>query len=69
MGKGLQDILKNSGEMKVSINGQVVIWVWDYTNNIPRNKSEMTELELKVNRKERAKYVLANNKNHKSAKK
>ena len=49
MGKGLQKILKTYGEMKVSDNkGNTVTHVWDYANDGPRIKSEMTKEEIKA---------------------
>ena len=68
MGKGLQNVLKNSGEMKVSENGESVVWVWDYVKDEPRKKSEMTKSELQENKKARETWRTGNNKNHKCAK-
>lgn len=44
---GLQKILKLHGEVKVKgQNGETVVWVWDYMNDKPRKKSEMTKQEI-----------------------
>lgn len=43
---GLQKILKIHGEMKVNDT----VWVWDYANNCPKLKSEMTKAEYKRNK-------------------
>lgn len=47
---GLQDLLKTYGKMKVGN----VLWVWDYSTDKPRKKSEMTKQELAAS--EKAKY-------------
>lgn len=48
---GLQKILKEYGTVKVKGNdGTVVVWMWDYENDVPRRKSEMTAKELRANR-------------------
>lgn len=39
---GLQNLCKLYGKMKVGN----VLWVWDYVNDKPRKKSEMTKAEL-----------------------
>jgi len=52
MGQGLQNILKIYGEMIVrGQDGREVVWVWDYKNNKPRIKSEMTKEEIKESEK------------------
>jgi len=38
-----------------SADGTKVVWVWDYANDKPRLKSEMTKEEIKAI--ERAKYL------------
>jgi hypothetical protein len=60
MGKGLQNILKSYGEMKISSEGKTVIWVWDYANDKARIKSEMTKEEISAS--EKAKYMNFNQK-------
>ena len=47
MGQGLEMVLKIHGE----IHAGDVIWVWDYTNDCPRKKSEMTTSEYRKNKK------------------
>lgn len=44
---GLQTVLKIHGE----IHAGDVIWVWDYTNDCPKKKSEMTKAEYRANKK------------------
>lgn len=48
---GLQRVLKQYGTMNVG----GVIWVWDYANDRPRIKSEMTAEEIKES--ERVKWM------------
>jgi len=48
---GLQRILKDHGFMNV--NG--VMWAWDYVNDLPRIKSEMTKDEISASEKIRRK--------------
>ena len=44
---GLQRLLKMYGEMKIANSeGKSVLWAWDYKNDKPRIKSEMTKQEL-----------------------
>lgn len=45
------------GSMKVTADGKSVTWVWDYANDRPRLKSEMTKDELAAS--EKAKYEQA----------
>jgi hypothetical protein len=53
---GLAMICKMYGQMIVTDeNGKKVIWVWDYANDKPRLKHEMTKEELAAS--ERAKYT------------
>lgn len=47
MANGLQQVLKIHGE----IHAGDVVWVWDYVNNCPRKKSEMTKAEYRANKK------------------
>ncbi len=57
MGKGLQTLLKMYGEMKMyDTKGNSITHVWDYANDIPRIKEEMTEQEIKAS--EKAKWVI-----------
>ena len=43
---GLARICKMYGSMEVSdANGEKVIWLWDYANDKPRLKEEMTKEE------------------------
>ena len=47
MGQGFQRILKIYGEMKVTdSNGNSVTHVWDYANDKPQIKGEMTKEEI-----------------------
>ena len=52
---GLARILKMYGEMTVQSEGKSVLWVWDYANDKPRIKSEMTKEELEAS--EHAKWI------------
>lgn len=47
MADGLQQVLKIHGE----IHAGDVVWVWDYKNDCPRKKSEMTKSEYRANKK------------------
>jgi len=47
MANGLQKVLKIHGE----IHAGDVVWVWDYTNDCPKKKSDMTAAEYKANKK------------------
>ena len=52
---GLQKILKSHGEMHITdAAGKKTVWLWDYANNKPRIKSEMTGEEIAAS--ERAKW-------------
>lgn len=44
---GLQKILKTHGEIKAGD----VLWVWDYANNCPKKRTDMTDQEYKDNKK------------------
>lgn len=46
-------MLKLFGKMEVISDGKKVIWVWDYANDKPRIKSEMTKEEILVSNKAR----------------
>jgi major membrane immunogen (membrane-anchored lipoprotein) len=53
---GLQKILKQVGSMIVTgEDGKNVVWLWDYANDKPRLKSEMTKKEIKAS--EKAKFL------------
>jgi hypothetical protein len=43
---GLAKILKTYGSIKVIQNGKTVTWLYDYKNDKPRLKSEMTKQEI-----------------------
>ena len=44
---GLARICKMYGSMEVSdANGKKVIWLWDYANDKPRLKTEMSKSEI-----------------------
>jgi major membrane immunogen (membrane-anchored lipoprotein) len=45
---GLQRVLRITGEMTIKADGKSVTWVWDYANEKPRIKSEMTKEEIKA---------------------
>jgi major membrane immunogen (membrane-anchored lipoprotein) len=47
------------GSFKVSQNGKTVTWLYDYKNDKPRLKSEMTQEE--INESEKAKYQMIKN--------
>lgn len=52
---GLSKICKYYGRMEVIDNqGNKVLWLYDYVNEKPRLKSEMTKEEIKAS--EKAKY-------------
>lgn len=56
MGQGFQIILKIYGEMKATdSNGNSVTHVWDYANDKPRIKGEMTKDEIAAS--EKAKWM------------
>lgn len=48
---GLAKICKLYGSLKVKQNGKTVVWLYDYVNDKPRLKSEMTEQEIKESEK------------------
>lgn len=53
---GLARICKMYGSMEVKDqHGKKVTWLWDYVNNKPRLKSEMTQDEIKAS--EKAKWM------------
>ena len=53
---GLANICKMYGSVVVTDNnGNEVTWLWDYANNKPRLKSEMTAEEIKAS--EMAKWM------------
>ena len=54
---GLAQICKMYGSIEVSdASGKKVTWVWDYKNNKPRLKSEMTKEE--ISESEKAKWSI-----------
>jgi hypothetical protein len=59
---GLQKILKAYGDAKVTSGGKTVVWTWDYVNDKPRIKSEMTKEEIMAS--EKAKYKPVGDNNH-----
>lgn len=49
---GLQRILKAHGSIKATNEkGKTVTWLWDYANDKPRLKHEMTKDEITVSEK------------------
>ena len=53
---GLARICKMYGSIEVSdANGKKVTWIWDYANDKPRIKSEMTKEEIMAS--EKAKWI------------
>ena len=53
---GLAKLCKLYGSMKVTdAHGKTITWVWDYANDKPRLKSEMTKEELMAS--EKAKWL------------
>jgi hypothetical protein len=49
---GLANICKMYGSMEMSdANGNKVTWLWDYANDKPRLKSEMTKDEIAASEK------------------
>ncbi len=54
---GLKKILKATGGMIVEgEDGTKAVWVWDYKNDKPKLKSEMTKDEIKENEKLKFEY-------------
>lgn len=48
----LAKICKLYGQMEIiGRDGKSVIWLWDYVNDKPRLKSEMTKEEIKASKK------------------
>jgi hypothetical protein len=57
---GLARICKMYGSMELSdSNGNKVIWLWDYANDKPRLKSEMSKEEIKANEKAKWEQIKA----------
>lgn len=52
---GLARICKLYGSIEVVSEGKKVIWLWDYVNNKPRLKTEMTKDEISAS--EKAKWM------------
>jgi len=48
---GLAKICKMYGEIKVESDGKKVTWIWDYVNDKPRLKSEMSKEEIAASEK------------------
>lgn len=49
---GLQKILKSTGEMHITdATGKKTVWIWDYANDKPRIKSEMTGEEIAASKR------------------
>lgn len=49
---GLAMICKMYGSMSIKDqDGKEVIWIWDYVNDKPRLKSEMTKVEIEASNK------------------
>ena len=49
---GLARICKMYGSMEASdANGKKVIWLWDYVNDKPRLKTEMSKVEIMASEK------------------
>jgi len=58
--RGLARICKMYGSMEASdANGKKVIWLWDYVNDKPRLKTEMSKDEIMAS--EKAKLSVAPN--------
>ena len=59
---GLQRMCKLYGSIYVTgADGKRVVWIWDYANDKPRLKSEMTKAEIMAS--EKAKWeAIKNNK-------
>ena len=57
---GLARICKMYGSMEVSDkNGKKVTWLWDYKNDKPRLKSEMTKEEIAESEKAKWQQIKA----------
>jgi hypothetical protein len=54
---GLAKICRMYGGMEVEVDGRNAEWVWDYVNEKPRLKSEMTKDELKASEKARFEII------------
>lgn len=52
---GLAKICRMYGSLEVSDGKEKVTWLWDYVNEIPRLKSEMTKDEIMAS--EKAKWM------------
>jgi len=52
---GLARLCKMYGSMQVSENGKKVTWLWDYVNDKPRLKTEMSKDEIMAS--EKAKWL------------
>ncbi len=52
---GLAKLCKMYGRIDVKVDGDVRIWVWDYANDKPRLKEDMSEEEIMAS--EKAKWM------------
>lgn len=51
---GLARLCKMYGSMEITdSSGKKVIWLWDYVNDKPRLKTEMTKEEIAASKKKR----------------
>jgi major membrane immunogen (membrane-anchored lipoprotein) len=58
----LAKICKIYGEMEArGVNGKKVVWVYDYANNKPRIKSEMTKEEIALSEKAKREQISQEN--------
>lgn len=54
---GWQKILKEYGTVKMKAkDGTVTVWVWDYANDVPKLRAEMTAKEVRANNALRKQY-------------
>jgi hypothetical protein len=59
---GLAKLCKMYGQIDVTdANGNKVIWLWDYVNNKPRLKTDMTKEEIKESEKAKYSHLIKNN--------
>jgi hypothetical protein len=65
MGNGLQRVLKQIGSVICEgEDGKKVVWYWDYVNDKPRLKSEMTDAEINASMEAKRKLNENNNEPH-----
>ena len=55
---GLQKICKMYGSISVSDGGNTVIWVWDYANDKPRLKTDMSKEEITASEKAKWSFLI-----------